>query len=678
VEQAAPTAWVPRSKPIHFTELGCAAIDKGPNQPNVFADPKSAENALPYFSTGGRSDLAQYRFLLAHYLHWQEGGPAANPVSPLYGGPMVDVDEISVWAWDSRPFPAFPLEAEVWGDGGNWSRGHWLNGRLSSVSVDALIAAILADHGLPRADTQRADGMVTGYAVDNPTTARAAIEPVATLFGIAARDGEEGLVFATEGAEAGKALHIGELVIPGEREALERVREPDHALPAFAQLDFTDAMNSHQSATAMADYVGARGSGTTFVSFPGALAAGEAGSLVRNLLRRSWDGRERVTFAVPMAEQQLEPGSVLRLPGESDGPDYLVTEIEDGLTRLVRARRIVRVAAPPAQEVETPRGGDGIVAIPSVPHALFLDLPLRSAQDAPQDQLRIAARSAPWLTQAVLASPEDTGFGLRTTILRRAIIGVLEEALPPGSIHGRLDRGTRVTVRLFDGELESVSRIQMLNGANAAAIRSAAGIWEILQFEEAEEIAASIWRLSGILRGQLGTNDAMAAGTETGAPFVLLDEAAAPAGLTADEIGLDLNWRVGPVGYDISEENFLATSTAGGTRALMPLSPVHLKARMENDDLHLSWIRRGRHDADSWIGEDIPLGEEQEFYRVDIAPAGGAVLRSVTTAIPRWIYTRADQATDFPERPSVVEVLVRQLSAAVGEGIPLRRRIELA
>jgi hypothetical protein len=234
-----------------------------------------------------------------------------------------------------------------------------------------------------------------------------------------------------------------------------------------------------------------------------------------------------------------------------------------------------------------------------------------------------------------------------------------------------------MTVRLFDGELESVSRIQMLNGANAAAIRSAAGIWEILQFEEAEEIAASVWRLSGILRGQLGTNDAMAAGTETGAPFVLLDEAAAPAGLTADEIGLALNWRVGPVGYDISDENFLATSTAGGTRALMPLSPVHLKVRMENDDLHLSWIRRGRHDADSWVGEDIPLGEEQELYRVEIAPVGGAVLRSVTTAIPHWIYTRADHAGDFPQRPSAIEVLIRQLSAAVGAGIALRRRIEL-
>ena len=29
VESGAPTAWVPESKPIWFTELGCPAVDKG-------------------------------------------------------------------------------------------------------------------------------------------------------------------------------------------------------------------------------------------------------------------------------------------------------------------------------------------------------------------------------------------------------------------------------------------------------------------------------------------------------------------------------------------------------------------------------------------------------------------------------------------------------------------------
>jgi hypothetical protein len=656
-------------------ELGCAAIDKGPNQPNVFGDPKSAESAVPYFSNGGRSDLAQYRFLMAHYRHWQDGGPAANPISPVYGGPMVDVGQISIWAWDARPFPAFPLQGDVWGDGGNWWSGHWLNGRLSGVPVEALIAQILADNGLPPADTSRADGMVAGYAVTNPATARAAIEPVAALFSIGAVDGEEGLVFATEGA--GRAVTLDDLVLQEQHELVERVRQPDQDLPAFVHLDFTDPMNSHQSATAAADFVGAKGSGTSFVSFPGSIATGEAESLVRDLMRRRWDGRERVTFAVPAAERRIDAGSVLRLPGELEGPDYLVEEIEEGLSRLVRARRVVRVAAPPARIVESP-GNSGGVYGPSKPYALFLDLPLRSAQDTPQDQFRLAVRAAPWRRQAVLASPEQAGFDLRSTAEGRATIGLLRQALPGGTVEGRLDRSASLDVHLLDGEFQSISRIRMCNGGNAAAVRSSAGVWEILQFEHAEEIEPSVWRLSGLLRGQLGTGDAMMAGAATGAPFVLLDEAVAPAGLKAEEIGLELNWRVGPAGYDISGEHFLQVSAEGGMRALLPLSPVHLKAHLRDGDLHLSWIRRGRIDADSWLGEDIPLGEAQEAYRIRVAGQNGSIVRTVDTTAPAWIYTATMIAADFPEPPASIDISVSQMSAAVGPGIPARRAISLA
>ncbi len=43
VESGLATTWVPQFKPIRFTELGCPAIDRGTNQPNVFFDPKSSE-----------------------------------------------------------------------------------------------------------------------------------------------------------------------------------------------------------------------------------------------------------------------------------------------------------------------------------------------------------------------------------------------------------------------------------------------------------------------------------------------------------------------------------------------------------------------------------------------------------------------------------------------------------
>src|SRR5690606_6375948 len=103
--------------------------------------------------------------------------------------------------------------------------------------------------------------------------------------------------------------------------------------------------------------------------------------------------------------------------------------------------------------------------------------------------------------------------------------------------------GAPLKISLYDGELESVSQLRMLNGANAAAVRSASGAWEVLQFETAEETAPYVWQLRGLLRGQLGTGDAMRAGAAAGAPFVLLDETVKPAGLRSSETGLLLNWR---------------------------------------------------------------------------------------------------------------------------------------
>ena len=67
VESGSPTAWVPQSKPIWFTELGCPAIDRGTNQPNVFFDPKSSESVTPHFSRGWRDDAIQRAYSRASH-----------------------------------------------------------------------------------------------------------------------------------------------------------------------------------------------------------------------------------------------------------------------------------------------------------------------------------------------------------------------------------------------------------------------------------------------------------------------------------------------------------------------------------------------------------------------------------------------------------------------------------
>lgn len=677
VEAAEPTAWVPEQKPFFFTELGCPATDKGPNQPNVFSDPKSAESMLPWFSSGGRSDLAQQRLLAAHHRHWdpedEDFDEAANPVSTVTGKRMVDPERLYAWAWDARPYPAFPLRRDRWSDNGNWHFGHWLNGRLGNPTVGELVNAILADHGLPPADVEGADGTVQGFVIDEPGSARGALEPLVDLFGLAVLEEPAGLVFRGLAGGAGPPVEITEMVSDGREAVVETVRTPDHQLPTEAVLSFRDALVDYQAISVRQVRTGAAGRSQHAIGFPGVLDAGHGAALVGDWLRRIWSEREQVAFSVVQPDQVIVPGALVTLPGSAS--EYLVTGIEDGLVRRVAARQVVR-ATPTPWRSENPVAGSVVSPIVGRPFAQFIDLPMGIGTGAAQDQFRIAAWQKPWKSQAVLASPEGTGFSQRGTIAQPAYVGTLVEALPPGVV-GRFDRSAEIVVALNGGALGSASVAQVMNGANSVAVHSATGVWEIVQFETADEIAPGVWRLGGLLRGQLGTDDATAAAAEAGARFVVLDDAVRPAGLQASEIGLALNWRVGPVGSNFSAENVAEFNGIGGMRALLPLAPVHLRGARQGDDLALGWIRRGRIDADGWTASEIPLGEDREEYQVQVAHAGGAVVRTATTPSAGFLYAAEAIAEDFGTPPAEIDVTVRQLSLAAGWGLPAKRRISL-
>jgi len=283
--------------------------------------------------------------------------------------------------------------------------------------------------------------------------------------------------------------------------------------------------------------------------------------------------------------------------------------------------------------------------------------------------LRVAATARPWRTQ-ILHLNAGGGFLPRARMDSPARIGRLVEAASPGR-SGLIDRTGTLRVQLGAGALQSVTTVDMLGGANAAALECASGQWEVFQFASADEIQPGIWKLSQLLRGQLGTEDSLAAGADVGARFVLLDGTVVPAGLRSGEIGRELDWRCGPVGYDLSDRYATSLMQAGGIRALLPLSPVHLRGRLKSGGFEFAWTRRGRIDADSWLANEIPLGEDEERYAAQLNDADG-VFASAELAEPRWEVPTAEIAG----RGEIV-LQVSQMSRAVGSGIPASRTFKL-
>src|SRR5690606_29181152 len=109
--------------------------------------------------------------------------------------------------------------------------------------------------------------------------------------------------------------------------------------------------------------------------------------------------------------------------------------------------------------------------------------------------------------------------------------------------------------------------------------------------------------------------------------------------------------------------------------ALLPLSPVHVKAARESGGVRISWIRRTRIDGDGW-GVEVPLGEEVEAYKLDVF-SGGAIVRSIACGASEAFYPDADELADFGAPQASLHLRVAQLSATVGAGHPAELTLTL-
>jgi len=665
VEAATPTAWLPQSKPIRFTELGCPAVDKGANQPNVFYDPKSAESALPHFSSGRRDDLMLHRFLEATLGYWNETG-AHNPLSPLYGGPMVDVADIHLWAWDARPYPAFPALDEVWADGANHALGHWLNGRIGNVTLDRLVAAICEAYGFSQHVEERIDALIEGYALDRIMAARDALEPLSQAFAFDAIESAGVVKFRSRDQHEVAVFAAGDLVRLGaDKPDVTVTRQDEALLPQSLTLAYMDpGLDYRRGAVESQDLTGAsrRETGLDLACAMNQQLAGERAEM---MLREAWAARESFAFALPPSQLALEPGDVLALDLAARRYVVRVTEVSDGARRDMRAvghdPAVYRPATKPARNMRmsTP-------AVAGSPLFVMLDLPLAGdgiVAHAPW----IAASARPW--PGALNLLERIGpstFALNREVTSPACIGTLTSDLPSGPV-GVFDRRSRVTVKLHSGALSSLSETELLAGGNAAAIGSPEAGWEIVQFRDAELVGTRLYEISWLLRGQRGTEGLASLGCAAGSRFVLLDAAVVQADKAIAAIGTAPVWRIGPMGSDHGDPAYVEFTQGLSGLGLKPFAPCQLRARRDAGDIEIAWIRRTRIDGDGWGIVEVPLGDESERYRLQIL-SGPIVMRSLTLDEPHYRYAAADELADFGAPQASLSIRVAQMSATIGPG----------
>ncbi|MGI3164455.1 baseplate multidomain protein megatron [Pseudooceanicola sp. 200-1SW] len=668
IRQEAPTDWVPQSKPIWFTELGCAAVDKGTNQPNKFLDPKSSESAVPYYSNGARDEVIQQQYLKVMHAYWRD--PAHNPISVEYGAPMLDMSRAFVWAWDARPYPAFPNNRALWSDGGNHAAGHWITGRASGRSLALVVAEICAAAGMLHYDVSGLYGVVSGYLDDEVRPPRAALQPLMLRYGFDAVERDGVIRFVMRGGRAVAHLSPETLAVSRELEGtLERQRAPEAEMSGRVRLRFVEAGASFEPVTEEAILPDETSRAVAGSEIALAMRRGEGRQVVERWLSEARVARDTLRFALPPSRRAIGAGDVVEVAEVTGDALYRIDRAEHGVLSQLEAVRIAAEIYEPGAPVETvPRVSSYTPPLPVLP--LWLDLPLMRGDEVPHAP-HIAVTAEPWPGAAALyASASDAGYQLDRVLEARATIGVTTTALARGPA-GRVDRGAPLGVRLTSGTLASVEDAALLAGANLMAIGDGQpGNWELFQFRDAVLTGERSYLLSHRLRGQLGSEALMPESWPEGSWVVLLDGVPEQITLAPSQRRLARHYRTGPAARGPDDPTYLHEVWAFDGTGLKPYAPCHLRAVPgAGGDIAFSWIRRTRIEGDSWDLAEVPLGEDSLAFLLRIRQ-GGSVIREEVVEATGWSYSAADRAADGVS--GLAELEVAQVSATFGPGAGAR------
>ena len=651
------TAWTPNSKKIWFTEYGFPSVDGSTNQPNVFYDPTSSGSAFPYYSKGRVDFVAQRIGLTATQAQWA----GSNMVERMF-----------VWTWDARPFPYWPDLTAVWSDGVDWKTGHWLQGKLGTSSLAAILLDVCERAGLTadNVDVSRISEQVDGFIINGQQTFRTTIEILQSAYFFDAVESDNILKFIPRGGSPAYNIAEDEIIASdhtnsGEFFTVTRTQEIE--LPKRINVVYLTRLSNYQSAAQYSQREVTSSLETFTIDLPIVCDDQIAKNIADKMLFSTWMGRSNYRFQLPAGHYaQLEPADVITLTVSG------ITHRLRVISTRTTASSVMQVEGV-AEDVSTldfytnPGSSSGLLLINQVvPETVldFLDIPAFPGDDATIGSLRFAACGITddWTGSAIYRS-DDAGanYARITDLTTASTIGTVATVLPIGSAAVFDEVGTVDVILMNDNQLQSVTQLAVLNGANAALVGD-----EIIQFTTATLVQPGKYTLSGLLRGRLGTEWAIS-GHSVGEHFVLLDGTLGKLNMPANLINLSRSYK--PVTYGSTLTTTTAQNFTYNAIALKPYSPVQSSgSRDGSGNLTITWIRRTRIDGDWRDGVDAPLNETSEAYQVDIM-SGSSVVRTISSlSTATASYTVAQQVTDFGATQSSIGINVYQLSSIVGRG----------
>ncbi|HRH15275.1 MAG TPA: phage tail protein, partial [Azonexus sp.] len=443
----------------------------------------------------------------------------------------------------------------------------------------------------------------------------------------------------------------------------------DLEIPAQVSVSYSNVDADYTTATEHSDRLLSGQVSTSVVQLPLGFTSAEGKGIADAIVVDGYASRVTGTFSVPLSYAERTPTDVVAVP-DADGNVYrvrIVRRTDEG--PLLRFEWVLDDAtaiesAGITSEDYTPTVG---VALPGETVMEVLDIPLmRDAENTLGHYVAATSSGTTWPGASISRSLDDVEFSEAARVSERGILGVTTTTLGNYTGIGFDERNT-VTVRLSYGTLSSSTRAGLLADASVNNIMIGA---ELVRFRTATFVSDGIYTLSGLLRGQKGTEWAMAGHTSSDVVVLIQTAGMRYVAIDLPSLSAERFYKGVTSGKSlasVSSESFTCEGVS-----LKPLAPVNVRRTVGTaNQITVTWDRRTRL-ACTFTGASgisVPLGELTEAYEVDVVLIAGSVLkRTLTASSASAIYTAAMQTADGIGASTPIRFDVYQMSAVVGRG----------
>lgn len=299
---------------------------------------------------------------------------------------MIDMSKAHVWAWDARPYPQFPALSDLWSDGANYARGHWISGRAVSQPLANVVAEICERAGLVDVDVSGLYGVVRGYALEGGLSARGALQSLMLGYGFDAveRDGE--VIFRMRDGRAVASVTPEILGLSEEGAVFETSRSPQAEVAGRVRLSYIETDGAFETRAVEAVFPDDPGEVAAASEVALSLTRPEAQRIVERWLSEARVARDSARFALPPSLGYLGAGDVLDIKTEEGERRYRVDRVEQSGLLMMEAVR-VEPGLYQASEENDDQVNIAPFSAPVTVTPVFLDLPLMSGQEDPMPRI---------------------------------------------------------------------------------------------------------------------------------------------------------------------------------------------------------------------------------------------------------------------------------------------------